>query len=244
MKDNIIKLRKEGKSYNQIRIILGCSKSTISYYCSKLIENECTKKINLDIKNKRQIKDNSFLIPDDETVSKIIELRKILKTYDYISNNLKVNKHIVYKVCRKYNLIKTRNYNKISDETIELIKEKYLELKSIRSVSKSTGISRDSISKYLDQNKGKRDTVSSKNKNVVDWRIRTKQKLVEYKGGKCSNCGYDKCLAAMEFHHIDPNEKDFTISGKSWSFERLKKEVDKCILVCNRCHTEIHYNKE
>ena len=45
----------------------------------------------------------------------------------------------------------------------------------------------------------------------------------------------------MEFHHLDPNEKDFTISGKSWAFERLKKEVDKCILVCNRCHTEIHY---
>ena len=44
----------------------------------------------------------------------------------------------------------------------------------------------------------------------------------------------------MEFHHIIPDEKDFTISSKSYAFERLKKEVDKCILVCSNCHIEIH----
>lgn len=83
-----------------------------------------------------------------------------------------------------------------------------------------------------------------RSKSVVDWRIRSKQKLVEYKGGSCEKCGYSKCIQALEFHHLDPNEKDFTISGKSWAFEKLKKEVDKCILVCNRCHTEIHHMKE
>ena len=49
-----------------------------------------------------------------------------------------------------------------------------------------------------------------------------------------------RSIDALEFHHKDPNEKDFTISGKSWSFERLKNEVDKCILVCSNCHCEIH----
>ena len=77
-------------------------------------------------------------------------------------------------------------------------------------------------------------------RNVVSWRQRTKVKLVEYKGGCCQICEYKKSIGALEFHHIDPNEKDFSISGKSYSFERLKKEVDKCILVCSNCHIEIH----
>lgn len=97
--------------------------------------------------------------------------------------------------------------------------------------------------KYIETDKTKlseEERKQNKSKAVISWRQRTKVKLVEYKGGKCSCCKYDKCLAALEFHHLNPKEKDFTISGKSWSFEKLKKEVDKCILVCNRCHTEIH----
>lgn len=76
---------------------------------------------------------------------------------------------------------------------------------------------------------------------VIYWRIKAKKLLVEYKGGECERCGYNKCIDALEFHHKDPSEKDFTISGKSWAFERLKKEADKCILVCSNCHKEIHF---
>ena len=68
-----------------------------------------------------------------------------------------------------------------------------------------------------------------------------KQKLVDYKGGKCESCGYDRCVAALDFHHLDPKEKEFTIGsnkGKSW--EALKVEVDKCAMVCSNCHREIH----
>jgi hypothetical protein len=68
-----------------------------------------------------------------------------------------------------------------------------------------------------------------------------KKLCVEYKGGKCQACGYDKCLAALEFHHRDPEEKDYTISQKSFpSFDEAKKELDKCDLLCCRCHREIH----
>lgn len=35
MKDKILKLREEGKTYNEIKEILGCSKGTISYHCGK-----------------------------------------------------------------------------------------------------------------------------------------------------------------------------------------------------------------
>ena len=77
--------------------------------------------------------------------------------------------------------------------------------------------------------------------NVRAWRKRTKQKLVDYKGGKCVRCGYDKCLAALEFHHTDPTKKDFGVSGSIVAnFEKMQEEVEKCILVCSNCHREIH----
>jgi len=67
-----------------------------------------------------------------------------------------------------------------------------------------------------------------------------KKALVKYKGGACCKCGYNKCLRALEFHHLDENEKDFGISKTCKDFDDLKKEVDKCILVCSNCHAEIH----
>lgn len=69
-----------------------------------------------------------------------------------------------------------------------------------------------------------------------------KMRAVEYKGGKCEKCGYDKCISALEFHHLDPSEKEFTITqGYIKSWEKTKIELDKCILVCSNCHREIHY---
>lgn len=73
-------------------------------------------------------------------------------------------------------------------------------------------------------------------------RRKIKQMAVEYKGGQCSKCGYKKYIGALEFHHLDPNEKDFSISksGHCSSWEKVKIELDKCILVCSNCHKEIH----
>lgn len=68
-----------------------------------------------------------------------------------------------------------------------------------------------------------------------------KLNAVIYKGGKCCICGYNKCMSSLDFHHIDPNQKDFSISEqKGMNFEKLKKELDKCICVCRNCHSEIH----
>lgn len=77
-------------------------------------------------------------------------------------------------------------------------------------------------------------------------RRRDKLKLlsIQYKGSKCAICGYDKCIEALEFHHIDPNKKEFGIAAKGYtrSFEKIKKELDKCVLLCANCHREIHSN--
>lgn len=67
-----------------------------------------------------------------------------------------------------------------------------------------------------------------------------KRKQVEYKGGKCVVCGYDKCIEALDFHHVDPEEKDYTMSESNGNFENSKHELDKTVLVCATCHREVH----
>ena len=73
---------------------------------------------------------------------------------------------------------------------------------------------------------------------------RWKQKKLDaitYKGGSCISCGYDKYHGALEFHHRDPNSKDY-----DWGKLRLLKhttiieELDKCDLLCSNCHREVH----
>lgn len=80
--------------------------------------------------------------------------------------------------------------------------------------------------------------------DAVDKRRRLlKQRAVDYKGGSCIKCGYNKCISALEFHHTDPSQKDFAISvsGHTRSWQVILSELDKCMLVCCRCHREIHH---
>lgn len=73
-------------------------------------------------------------------------------------------------------------------------------------------------------------------------RKKLKEMSVDYKGGKCERCGYTKCIQALEFHHLDPTQKDFGIaaSGKTRSWDKIKIELDKCVMLCSNCHREEH----
>lgn len=77
---------------------------------------------------------------------------------------------------------------------------------------------------------------------VQKRRKKLKALAVEYKNNKCEKCGYDKCFSALQFHHIDPEKKEFAIGYKGYtkSWENVKKELDKCILLCANCHAELH----
>lgn len=76
---------------------------------------------------------------------------------------------------------------------------------------------------------------------VHKWRKKTKLAAIEYKGGSCNNCGYNKCAEALEFHHLDISKKEFGISsGNTRSWEKIKIELDKCVLLCSNCHKETH----
>lgn len=79
-------------------------------------------------------------------------------------------------------------------------------------------------------------------KAVAERRKKVREMAIKYKGEKCVLCGYNKCIQALEFHHIKNDGKDFGISAKGYtsSWKRVKEELDKCILVCANCHREIH----
>ena len=139
---------------------------------------------------------------------------------------------------KQTNTFKKKELN--SDEIVNY----YIKVNSLRETSKYFNISRDTIRKHIPDIIIKSNKLNKVKKTssqrVVDWRKRKKIELVEYKGGCCEKCGYNKSIGALQFHHLDPKEKDFAISARSYSLERLKKEVDKCIMVCANCHIETH----
>lgn len=78
-------------------------------------------------------------------------------------------------------------------------------------------------------------------KAVRRRRKKVREMAIAYKGGKCEICGYKKCGEALEFYH-QVGDKDFGISAKGYtrSWEKVKMELDKCVLLCTNCHREAH----
>jgi transposase len=75
---------------------------------------------------------------------------------------------------------------------------------------------------------------------VANARHRVRKVLVEEAGGKCMLCGYDRHLAALQFHHVDPATKAFTLrNGDTRSLARMRAEAAKCVLLCANCHAEV-----
>jgi len=171
LNEKIVILFNKGYSYNKIAKEVGCSKSSVSYHCSKL-----------------RTKNNDY------TFDKI-------ETYQ-----------IFYNSCF-----------------------------SLKFTAESFNLNSNTLAKYITQRRlTKEERESRAITNRKDYRKIVKIKAVEYKGNRCILCGYDKCIQSLDFHHKDPKEKEFQISGGTKSFEKMKIELDKCVLVCKNCHGEIH----
>lgn len=103
-----------------------------------------------------------------------------------------------------------------------------------RCLVKNINILNDDTTYYMNSNSLK----------VKNWRKNIKKLIISCMGNKCQieSCGYEN-ICGLDFHHINPNEKDFSISKikttpKSWSV--FESELKKCILLCCRCHRELH----
>lgn len=176
VKKEIIRLRGEGKTYDEIKNLLGCSKSTISYHCVR-----------------NNIGDDRAIVNND----------LINEINEYYTN------HTIEETAKKFN------------------------------------VSRTTIIRYANNKRVKLTDYELRERNynhVKTYRQKIKDRAVEYKGGSCVKCGYNKCTRALEFHHNNPNEKDFHLSSyKVLSWDKIKDELDKCIMVCSNCHKEIHF---
>lgn len=95
-------------------------------------------------------------------------------------------------------------------------------------------------------NSCKHRSTNNKHNNYQKQQARGKKRklrALEKFGGKCQICGYSKNIAALTFHHLNPNDKSISLDMRSFSnnsLKKLEKEINKCILLCMNCHTEIH----
>lgn len=125
-----------------------------------------------------------------------------------------------------------------------IVKYPVIENKKICSIC---GIPKD-LEDFYNKYRGKNDTHNickvCSNKAVTEKMIQSKIKMIEYKGGKCERCGIslnDSHYCIFDFHHKNPLVKDKNYSSiRSWNWERIKKEIDGCSLLCSNCHRLEH----
>jgi protein-arginine kinase activator protein McsA len=96
--------------------------------------------------------------------------------------------------------------------------------------------------KFKDYQKKGRSRCGSCNTKIR--RFRTKYAAIKLLGGKCQRCGWHGNQAALQFHHKNPDVKEFiigSVANKSW--DSIKTEMQKCILLCANCHMIEHSSK-
>ena len=181
---------------------------------------------------------------EESLKQKILRLRQNGKTYKEIKNELKCSKGTISYHCKNSGIENFNEFRSPSKEEINDMQKYYNEHQSSDKTAKHFGWSKFTILKYV--NVKSRNVLTEqerKQKNIdrsLTFRRNNKQKLVDYKGGKCEICGYNKCIQAMDFHHKNPLEKRFELTSMNRTWDILKEEVDKCLLVCSNCHREIH----
>ena len=86
----------------------------------------------------------------------------------------------------------------------------------------------------------------SRAQTITALRKAMKKEAIRRMGSKCCRCGYDKCVRALEFHHSDPNKKEFGLAanGVCHTWEDFWNEAQKCELLCSNCHAEIHEDED
>jgi hypothetical protein len=106
------------------------------------------------------------------------------------------------------------------------------------------------VNAYIERNRAKRSAYSKLySQKYRDAQFKNKRKLefCLYKGGACSECGFaatEDTIAAFDFHHINPTEKEYTPSDMLMlKKSKVFKELDKCVLLCSNCHRILHHRQ-
>lgn len=130
------------------------------------------------------------------------------------------------------------------NEVIRLRDQEKLQWKQIEEI---IGVSSETLRKTYKRTKEGLSAREANPNNVVNQKLRglkRKYSAILERGGQCQKCGYHQNLSALEFHHRNPEEKEFQIDLRAFantSIEKLKIELDKCDLLCSNCHAEHHH---
>ena len=127
-----------------------------------------------------------------------------------------------------------------------MVKDQILKLrsegKSYKQIVKLLGCSQGLVTVYCSKN-GK-SLHRARQARRREYLRQTVYDLKMSRGGKCESCGYDKCMDALHFHHIDPSNKSKESRHgltKLSSIKKIMDEAAKCDLICANCHSEIHH---
>jgi len=187
------------------------------------------------------------MIKSMKTKDKVIELRLLGKSYGDISKKLNISKPTVSYHCINAGLNEPIDGRKIltKDEIVEL--NYYYKTHTILETANKFNVSRTTVLANTENKRIVLNEIEKRKRNyerVKNRRQKLKEKGVEYLGGKCMKCGYDKCIAVLEFHYRNPEDKEFGISRyQNLSWMRIMVELDKCDLLCSNCHKEKHYEE-
>ena len=169
------------------------------------------------------------------------------KNYNEIKEQLNCSKGTISYHCNKF----TEENEKIINNFNKLRKvEKPIKSKIFKPILKENQKScgcckniKDRTDFYFNKSENRENSYCKQCQiNQVNKRqLNLKVEMVKLKGNCCQLCGYNQCLAALEFHHLDRKTKLFTIakSRKGIMSKELQEELDKCILLCSNCHREI-----
>lgn len=175
---------------------------------------------------------------------KIIKLVESGKTYNEICAILHCAKGTVSYHSKKAKLVSKNKPRILTEDEVKNIQSYYLTHTQLQT-AEHFGISRTTVIRYCPNKTVPLTAEELRKRNYArlkNRRMDLKKRAIEYKGGKCEKCGYNTCLQALDFHHINPEHKDFTIAQTRlyFTWEKIRAELDKCILVCANCHREIH----
>lgn len=81
-----------------------------------------------------------------------------------------------------------------------------------------------------------------RNTESIQRQHKLRERALLYLGNRCTKCGYHEYPCALDLHHVDAGQKDVAFrTWRTWSWERLEIELQKCILLCKNCHAVEHY---
>ena len=205
----------EGLSLPQIGALAGRDPSTVGYWVSKhgLVANGCDKYAPRGGLDARELE----------------ELVELGLTLERIADELDVSSSTVSYWIERHDLPRPA-----------VIRREYLR-GALRTGSGKRHCPHHGVEVAVDRLGRRVPCKQCRSEAVARRRRKVKRILVEEAGSRCALCGYDRCQAALAFHHLDPASKSFGIAGKGFtrSIDELRAEVSKCILLCANCHAEV-----